>query len=90
MMISGAFEDDSDVDDDYDKADINIFANQGKKVRFFTATECTDDYISIIPNLFLRRISICSLYFYHFQGFTAMHLMPEWYPATASEAPLMS
>ena len=34
MMISGAFEDDSDVDDDYDKAAINNFANQGKRCGF--------------------------------------------------------
>ena len=54
-------------------------------MRFFIATECTDDYISIISNLFLRRESICSLYFYHFQGFTAMHLMPECSQRSSSD-----
>ena len=66
MMISGAFEDDSDIDDDYDKAAINNFANQGKRCGFsqpqnaLTITFLSFQTFSFATKAFAVYISIIS------------------------------
>ena len=66
MMISGAFEDDSDVDDEYDKAAINNFANQGKRCGFsqpenaLTITFLSFQTFSFAAKAFAVYISIIS------------------------------